>query len=200
MEKELYQSLKGQLAEYLPEIKTISLWNNQFNRSNGTGHDGRKEQAFNYPAIYIQFENSNFRQLRLGVQEYDVALTIYLGYESFITDDLAILDLKERVYWVCQRFQQGNYARLSRITEEWDYDHDDVNILKMTFRTYGKDYNRYVFATTPLDSITGVTITENVVYILSGDTSNPWSGATQENGNNLFDGDITQDNQNDCEE
>lgn len=191
MERDLYNALRSQIEYYLPEVKYVRMWNNQFARSNGTGTDGRKQSAFGYPCVFIQFHDSVFRQLSLGIQEFDVEISLYLGFKSFETEDEDILDLKERLYWVAQRFQQGNFARLSRVTEEWDYDHDDVSVLRMQFHTRGMDDNRYVFATNTLDSITGVTNSltfVNVSGLTSGNSS--WSAATDDNGRNEYDGQL----------
>lgn len=186
MEKELYINLKAQIEKYLPELKYVALYNNQFDRSNGTGQDGRKEKAFDYPCVFIQFTNSNFRQLSLGVQEYDVEVTVHLGFKSFLNEDLEILDLKERLYWVCQRFQEGSYARFSRVSEEWSWDHDDVSVLKMQFHTYGKDFNRYVFSdgTYTQDTLTGITDTVTAVSGFTGSTD--FTDASDSNGKNEY--------------
>ncbi len=183
MEKELYINLKKQIEYYIPEIRYVALWNNQFNRSNGTGQDGRKQAAFDYPAVFIEFHDSLFRQLSLGVQEFDFELSTHLGFKSFKTEDLEILELKEKLYWVVQRFQLDSFARLSRVNEMWDYDHDDVSVLKTQYHGYGKDFNRFVFAENVFESLTGVSATTIFVDVahLTGGTD--FSGKN-DNGNN----------------
>lgn len=188
MEKELYINLRKQIEYYLPEIKYVRLWNNQFNKSNGSGSDGRSQVAFDYPCVFIEFHDANFRDWSLGIQEFDLECTLHLGFKSFETEDLEILELKEKLYWVVQRFQQGNFARFSRRAEIWDVDHDNVSVLKMQFHTYGKDDYRYVFAGSTLDSITGATITETIVSATTLNTD--WSGATDSNGANLYGGQL----------
>ena len=184
MEKELFEQLRKNILYYLPEIKHVALWNNQFIRSNGTNTDGRKQMQFNYPAVFIQFSDSTFRQLSLGVQEFEIEVTLHLGYKSLETEDLTILWLKEQLYWVVQRFQEGSFARMSRVKEEWDYDHDNVTVLKMQFHTYGKDYFRYVFGQNTQDTITGITETTILVPSISGGTD--YSDASYSNGNNTY--------------
>ena len=184
MEKEFYLNLRNQILKYLPEVKHVALWNNQFQRSNGTGSDGKKQIQFNYPAVFIQFHDSDFRQLSMGTQEFDLEVSLHLGFKSFETEDLDLLDLKEKLYYTAQRFQQGNFARLSRVKEEWDYDHDNITVLKMQFHTYGKDDFRYVLADNTKDYITGTTETITLTQTITGSTE--YSGATYSNGNNQF--------------
>lgn len=186
MEKDHYINLKKQIEYYLPEIKYIALWNNQFARSNGTRTDERKEHAFNYPCVFIQYHSPEFRQLSLGIQEFDIEITSHLGFKSLLTEDTKILELKEKLYYVMQRFQSDNWARLSRVNEEWDFDHDNVSVLKTQYHTRGMDDFRYVFAGQDLTSITGLTISATTVT-LSGLSIGNLTGSTNVNGNNEFD-------------
>lgn len=187
MEKDLFINLSKQIKVYLPEVKTVRLFNEQIIHSNGTGTDGRNENPFQYPAVFLQFDRLEARDLSLGIQEFDLNVTTYLCFKSFQTEDNLILDLKERLYWVCQRFQEGNFARLSRRNEFPDYNHGDVQVFKTEYRTRGMDDNRYVFANMTQDYITGVTITNTVIPVsaFTGSTEFNWSGTT-ENGNNQY--------------
>lgn len=187
MVKELYTSLKSQIDLYLPELKgNTMLWNNQFAHSNGVGEPGRNESAFDYPVVFLEFNEFEFRQLSVGVQEFDFILTVRLGYKSFKKEDLNQLDLLERLYWVIQRFQKDSFSRLSRISEAWDVERSDVGITTIKYRGYGKDFNRYVFAESVQEALSGITGT--LIYTqlsgLTGTTS--YSSDTSENGNNEF--------------
>lgn len=185
MIKQHFDALKKNINFYLPAVKTIGLWNNQFERSNGTGKDGRKEKAFNYPAVFIEYHNFEYRQLSMGIMEFDFQMTTHFGYKSFLTDDEQYLNQLENLYWTCQRFQQGSFSRLIKLTEVYDTDHDDIIIVKTTYKAYGKDFNRYVYNPDILSNITGATFDITV----SADTVSPnfqmFSGATVDNGDNM---------------
>jgi hypothetical protein len=143
MEKELYERLKANITQYL-DIKYIALWNNQLAHINGDTNDGRNQKPFGYPAVFIEFMDSDFRQLSMGVQEFNINLRVHLAYKTLLTEDLDLLDFKQKLYWVCERFQIPNWSRMTRRHEEWDYDHDNVIHLITTYSVYGKDYQRYV--------------------------------------------------------
>ena len=167
MTKELYVNLQEHITLYLPELKgKVLLWNNQFSHSNGTGTTGRDESAFQYPVVFLEFNDFQFRQLSLGIQEFDFVLTVRLGFKSFLKEDLDQLDLLERLYWVIQRFQKDSFARLSRISEEWDTNRTDVGITIVKYRGYGKDFNRFIFGNdvpvTPIDSVNIIPTVVNV--------------------------------------
>ena len=162
MEKDLYIALKKKIEDFLPEVRTVRLWNEQIIHSNGIGTDGRNENAFQYPAVFIQMHSLEARDLSLGIQEFDMIISTYLAFKSFATDDIDILDLKERLYWVCQRFQQGNFALLSRIFEYPDNNHGDVQVFKTDYKTRGMDDYKYIFGDLTKDVITG--ITETIIF------------------------------------
>ena len=186
MERLLFDNLSQQIKLYLPEVKTVRLWNEQIIHSNGIGKDGRNENPFQYPAVFLQFQMLEARDLSAGCQEFDMMVTTHLAFKSFQTEDTQILDLKEKLYYTCQRFQQGNFARMSRVAEQADYNHDDVQVFTTEYRTRGIDDNRYVFQNEILDSITGMTITDTIVDVSGLTYSDIYSGTTYENGNNQY--------------
>lgn len=197
MLKTFYKELKSNIHYYLPEVKTIARFNNQFEHSNGDGEKGRNESAFNYPAVYLEFNDFEFRQLGLGVLEYDFNLTLHIGWKSLKKEDEEIFTFLERLYWVVQRFQQGSSARLSKTEEVWDTNHDNITIITSKYRGYDKEFNRYVL-TPPdytLDTITGFTQTDIIVSATTFDNS--WTGATDTNGRNIYIPPIDCDNDND---
>ncbi len=187
MLKEFYTELKSNIFTYLPEIKTVARWNNQFEHSNGTGKDGRDETAFNYPAIFIEFNNFDFRQLSLGVLEYDFDCTLHIGVKSLKKDNEEIFEFLERVYYVTQRFQSGSSARLSKVSETWDTNHNNITIISSVYTGYNKEYNRYIYAnpaTYTSNTITGLTQTDIIVSATTYDNS--YTGTTTDNGSNVY--------------
>ena len=189
MVKKLYEDLSGQIKKYLPEIKTVQLFNSQYDRSNGEGVNGRSQKPFNYPAVFLEFNEFEFRQLSLGVQEFDFTLNVHYGWKSFLNEDLVQLDSLERLYWVIQRFQQGSFARFSRISENWDTSRTDIGITTIKYRGYGKDFNRYVFNEMPFEPITAVTTTIEYIPFSSDTFTNfgtMFSASTDSNGNNEY--------------
>lgn len=162
MEKEIYTYIKEQINEQLPEILTVGLFNNQFQRLSA---DKVKQNSFGFPAVFIEFGKSNFRDLSQGVQEFDLTITTHLGFESYKNEDTDILDLKQELYFVMQRLQTGYFSRLSRVAESQDFDHDNTQVFTTEYETYSKDYTKDIRNTTQ------VTVTaETTTTIVSGYT------------------------------
>lgn len=153
MELELYTALKNEIKTALPEIKHIGLYNNQFERSNGLNPS---ENAFLYPCVFIQFSQSDFKDLSLGVQQFNLTVTTHLGFESYKNEDTDVLRLKQDLYKVVQRFRNGYFARLSRIAERQDFDHNNIQVYVTDYLTSGKDFDKDIRPTVPIS--TGTTL------------------------------------------
>lgn len=166
MELELHQALVSEIRTKLPEIKTIALFNNQFIHSNGTLQD---ENSFLYPCVFLQYSQGNFIDLSQGVQQYELTITSHLGFESYKTEDLDVLRLKQDLYKVIQRFRNENLSRLTRVSERQDFDHDNIQVYLTDYLTTGKDFDRDIrptYQVSPSLILSATTIT------LSGLTMN----------------------------
>jgi hypothetical protein len=173
MEKELYTALKAEIQSKIPRIKTVGLFNNQFTHSNGEQKEGRDQNPFLYPACYIQFDygSATFQDYSQGVQHIDsVNVITHLGFESYKNEDLEILQIKQDLFKVIHRFRNEYFAALTRISEEADYNHSNIQVYKTIYRTSGKDFTADIRPTIAIPS--GTTISVSAVTVnLSAITS-----------------------------
>ena len=133
MEKELYIALKQEIERELPEIKTVRLYNNQFENES-------TENAFLYPCCFLQFQANGFKELSQGVQQFDMTVTTHLGFESYKDEDVDILRLKQDLYKVVNRFRNEYFSRLSRVDERPNYNHSIIQVYETDYKTTGKDF------------------------------------------------------------
>ena len=183
--KQFYLDMKNQINLYLPELKgNTGRWNNQFNHSNMQDENGRDENAFQYPIVFIELNNMQYTPLSMGVREINFEMTIRLGYKSLLKEDNKIFDLAERLDWVCERFQSGNSSRTKKKSETWDTNTSHTSVLTMVYDGYTVDFDRYVLANDTIASITAVTSVETFVTQITGGTS--YSAVTDNNGDNRF--------------
>jgi hypothetical protein len=138
MELELYTALKAHIQTELPQIKTVGLFNNQFQHLLSAHPD---ENPFLYPCVFIGMKPHTFKDLGMGVQEFDLSLTTHLGYESYKTEAEEILALKQQLYLTVQRFQNGYFTKLLRREETPDFNHPNIQVYQTTYTTHGKDYS-----------------------------------------------------------
>lgn len=129
----LYNSLKNDLTA-ITGIKHVALWNNQVEREN-------EEIAFLYPAIFIEFMPSNYRDKgKLAIsQEYDMVVRLHVCFESYLDEDTSILTLLENVWQTVHNKQYGTFGKLLRRNEEQNFDHPNVQIYIQDYATLGND-------------------------------------------------------------
>lgn len=128
----VFNELKQRLKT-IQGIKHVALWNNQFERE-------REENAFLFPCCFIEFNNSNFKDLLNGVQQFDSIVTIHLGFESYKDEDTFILQLKQDVYKAVHTVTCGVSAtKLLRTEERQNFDHDNIQDYQIDFKTTIKD-------------------------------------------------------------
>ncbi len=159
MELELYTALKAEIKNQIPEIKHVGLFNNQFVHSNGAERD---EHPFLYPCVFIEFSNQVFTDLLVGVQEVELIVSTHLGFESYKDEDTDILRIKQDLYSVVQRFRNEYFARLTRVAERQDFDHNNIQVYVTDYLTRGKDFTKDLRPTTsvtPTLFVSATTIT-----------------------------------------
>jgi hypothetical protein len=159
MELNIFTALTQVIKYNMPQLADVRAWNNQLERSNGVGHEGRKENAFNYPIVFLEFDAFNFENYSMQVQRFKLHTKTHLAVKSFETDDMSVFQMKEQLFSIMQGFQfTGDYfTRLVRIEEQKNYNHDDVTEFITTYECGGKDDAADWRLGLPSGSITGTT-------------------------------------------
>jgi hypothetical protein len=129
----IYNSLKNDLVA-ITGIKHVALWNNQLEREN-------EENPFLYPAIFIEFLPSNYRDKgKFAVsQEYDMTVRLHVCFESYLDEDTTILTLLDNVWQTVHNKQYSTFGKLLRRNEEQNFDHPNVQIYIQDYATLGND-------------------------------------------------------------
>jgi hypothetical protein len=135
VELNLYIAIKAEIEAKLPEIKTVRLFNNQFENEN-------VENPFLYPCCFLQFTPLEFKDYANGVQQFNMNVTTHLGFESFKDEDTDILRLKQDLYNVVQRFRNTEFSRLLRVAERPNYNHSNIQVYETDYLTSGKDFTK----------------------------------------------------------
>ena len=129
----LYNSLKTDLTA-ISGIKHVALWNNQLEREN-------EENPFLYPAIFIEFLPSTYRDKGKYAtsQEYDMVVRLHICFESYLDEDTTILSLIDDVWQTVHTSQYGTFGKLLRRNEEQNFDHPNVQVYTQDYSTLGND-------------------------------------------------------------
>ncbi|MGV7234651.1 MAG: hypothetical protein ACQ9ET_00190 [Nitrosomonadaceae bacterium] len=127
--KTLYTTLKTQIETEVTAIKTVKLFNSQFDNDD-------KEEAFAYPAVMIEFQDINWDNNLGGLNLAEFTLTFHIAQESYTKeDDVDYLDLVNDVYVALQLFDAADFTPLARIADRQDTNHDMCIVWQMDFRT-----------------------------------------------------------------
>lgn len=143
----LYNSLKADLVA-ITGIKHVALWNNQLEREN-------IENPFLYPAIFIEFMPSTFRDKGKAAisQEYDMVVRLHVCFESYLDEDTTILTLLDNVWQTVHTKQYGIFGKLLRRNEEQNYDHPNVQVYIQDYATLGNENKTTNTTTATLDPV-----------------------------------------------
>ena len=120
--KNLYESLIEQFKGHIPSVKTFRLFNNQFDQE-------ELEDAFSYPAVFMEFESIDYRPTTSNSENIDFVLNFHIGFASLKTEDLEVLTIMEDIYTKLQGFNG-----LIRISETQDTAADNVAVWIQTYR------------------------------------------------------------------
>lgn len=151
----LYNSLKTDLTA-ISGIKHVALWNNQIEREN-------EELAFLYPAIFIEFLPSNYRDKGMAAtrQEYDLTVRLRICFEEYKNTDVAILTLVDTVWNTIHKKQYDTFNQLLRRNEEQDFDHNNVQVYIQDYTTLGHDTKTENTVTQTLTRVLNTDIVES---------------------------------------
>jgi hypothetical protein len=139
VKRELYELVKA-AVEAIPEIKTFSHFNNQFETE-------AEECPFNNPAVFFQFVDMPWQPSQLqgfnaqGTQQQqtdDCQFTLHISYWSHEDEEdkfLALLDIADKVYRAVANIESGSINPLQRINDEDDPDHREPIVWRTTFAT-----------------------------------------------------------------
>jgi hypothetical protein len=142
-QEELFLEIEKRIKENIKEIRTVDLYNNQFIRSNGVGFEGRKENIPSYPCCFIEFQSHEFSDGLRGFQTVDTLITFHIGYWCEKDRDFTIFNIKNSIYRNFHKWTPSNcngWNEFLRRDETIDYDHDNVNIMKIEFKTSLSDF------------------------------------------------------------
>jgi hypothetical protein len=135
---DLYDNIKARITELVPEIKTVRLFNNQFEKE-------KTENAFDYPCLFVEFMSLPWETKSKGLQEAAAVIRLHLGFESLETEEREIFSLAEKVHQNIQKHSAADlFTNLTRINEMPDGDHDAVIVWLIDYSTLLYDTSGHI--------------------------------------------------------
>lgn len=140
MQLAIYNALKARI-ETLAALKYVALWNNQFERED-------VNVPFNYPCCFIEFANADYIENLQGQQQGTLSIALHLGFESYKTEDTAVLQLKQDLNALVHNWSTPYNSRFLRRSEIQSVDHTNVQEFIITYTLQGFDYSASSLPTT----------------------------------------------------
>ena len=151
MQLAIYNALKARI-ETLAALKYVALWNNQFERED-------VNVPFNYPCCFIEFVNADYIENLQGQQQGTLSIALHLGFESYKTEDTAVLQLKQDLNALVHNWSTPYNSRFLRRSEIQSADHTNVQEFIITYTLQGFDYSASSSPTT--EALVTTLITNN---------------------------------------
>lgn len=133
----LYKEIKKNISA-IKEVKYVGLWNSQYAQAGKHDHT-------NYPAVYIQFNFSDYaNESGMGIQRYTGTITTHVVFESYKIDAIEVLELNEKVYLAMQMLSPVPddtcaFGKVLRNGERMSSDHDVLQIHETDYTTLIRD-------------------------------------------------------------
>ena len=128
MRKQIFQAICTRLAERVPDIQFIDLWNNNVATLSGGA-------VWPLPAVFVEFEQIEWRQQNNGCRRGDVAVRLHLVTRAVVTHGhadpkmpgaLEFLDLIDRMNAAMQGLRGENFAGFQLTTSATNHDHAEL--------------------------------------------------------------------------
>lgn len=133
MQLAIYNALKARIST-LQSLKYIALWNNQFERED-------VNVPFNYPCCFIEFASADYIENLTGQQQGTMTINLHLGFESYKTEDTAILQLKQDLNSLVHAWSTPFNSKFLRRSEVQNFDHTNVQEFIISYTMQGFDYS-----------------------------------------------------------
>lgn len=168
MNTKIFIAIAKRIREQVPDIKHIDLFNQQYNMPG-------EELPFNTPAVFIEYLNTNWMDGSAGIQTGNSAIRVHIVMSNYndtcnidelddttIDNRLNHYAITKAVHQALQYFEGCCFTGLLRSISEYDSNHDQILIEKVTYTFSECDdsayaYRSYTQVTPELEIVRGIT-------------------------------------------
>ena len=137
-----------ELKSRLPDVKTIRMFNNQFIRGNDDDFEKNDEQAFDYPAVFVELVTDEINNMPLGISHINLTVRLHVAEECYLLEQVDALDLVDTVGRAVKgmRGSETDTVQFSSLNEgvtTLDINSNNVNISILEYTTVYYRKNSY---------------------------------------------------------
>ena len=140
MRKQLYKEIETALLSIINNneqqlIQYVDQWNNQVD-------DAEESEAFDTPAIFIEFKSIKWHTLGNKAQEGNVTITLHIvtkknastsNDSKFQDEELDALDLPDKIFTKLQNFKPTNSSYLVRTDTDFNNKNKELQDTQETY-------------------------------------------------------------------
>jgi len=128
MRKQIFTAICQRLADRIPELRFIDIWNNNVTLLNGGA-------TWPLPAVFVEFETIEWRQQNNAARRGDIAVRLHIITRAVAThghtdnkqsEALTFFDLIDRVNAAMQGLRGDNFAGFMLTTSATNHDHAEL--------------------------------------------------------------------------
>ena len=128
MRKQIYKAICKRLSEQVTDVKHIDLWNNNIAVLSGGA-------VWQRPAVFVEFETIEWKQLQKGVRTGDVGVRLHIVTDAISYNGsaderqeiaLSYFDLIDRINAEMQGLRGDNFAGFMLTTSATNHDHAEL--------------------------------------------------------------------------
>jgi len=139
----LYKNLVDNYKTNIPEVKWIDLEHGQIDAFD-------KNYPVHFPAIFIDFENIQWKNVGRQVQVGDVNINLRIAFkiwsdtnnltpDNIFNDSMNVLKLLNKIHKYTQAFSGEHFNRLDRISTTTKKRNDGLKVYNIKYKTNMRD-------------------------------------------------------------
>jgi len=153
--RDLFDVIKNRL-KCIKGVHYIEPWNNQ-----EQADIEKKQKAIRRAAIYVEFVVDEVKSVGLGIKDKVLTVRLYMSIKNLRSDKSTTIDFYEKVAeqmegFGCTEGFQPYFSTFYEKAQQFDIDHDNVELPFVEYGTIYKDISGYRFKT-GWQEVTGVT-------------------------------------------
>ncbi len=119
MRKELYNAIKTKLAEEVPEVKHIDLWNHNVEFI-------EQEEGWERPAVFVEFGKIDWSPFQGGGQRGKGTVTIHLVTDWAEGGHDAAFDLESKVHGAIDGLGGEDFNGMALVETVTNHNHEEI--------------------------------------------------------------------------
>ena len=160
--RDLFDVIKNRLKQS-KDIYDVQLWNNQ-----EQADIEKKQKGIRRAAVYVEFVIDEVKSVGLGIKDKVLTVRLYMSIKNLKSDKSITIDFYEKIAekmegFGCTEGFQPYFSTFYEKAQQFDIDHDNVELPFVEYGTIYKDLSGYHLKT--WQDVTGTTPSTQIAIV-----------------------------------